>query len=281
MPLPRALAPAVLALCTFVPACSADLPDEPARNPPPPGGAAVIVVPGEAPEPVAAAPVAALPAGGIAAVSAEGVVDVDVTVGAPAPARIACSAKQIPKIHVEAQGDVLHVWTEPGFRHRRGPCTVFVGVASLRALDVSGPGSAHVHGRADGLASVRASGPGSADIEEIAGDAAHIDLSGPGSVTVQRLRARSIAIDSSGPGAVHVAGTGERVKIDSSGPGSIEARELAALDVEVNASGPGSIAATASRRARVNASGPGSVVIAGQPADRRAHRNGLGSVAFE
>jgi hypothetical protein len=255
---------ALAALTSILAACGSELRDEPARAP----SLSEASSQGEADGP---------------AVSAEGAVDVDVSVGADAAARIECDPELLPKVHVEQRGKVTRVYNDPGFSGRgdHGPCTVYLGLASLRRVEASGSGDVRVHGLAPELAAADASGSGDVTIDDMGAPALSLAASGSGNVTVSHAAPSELSVDAAGSGNVRVKGTAERARFALSGSGDVDARSLRAVSAEISVSGSGNVAVHASKKVVVSAVGSGDVKIAGQPAERSVSQVGSGSIDFE
>jgi hypothetical protein len=215
-------------------------------------------------------------------IASEGMIDVEVTVGAAPSVSISCDPELLPHIHVESRGDLLRIWTDSdGDSDHEGRCVALVGSPHLLSFEASGSGDGRILGRAEEMDRVVTSGSGDVVIDELAAPAVRLETSGSGSVTARGLHARTLAIETNGSGDVHVAGTSERVQIESSGSGDVDACGLGAQAVEASTSGSGDIEIQASQRAEVTTSGSGDVVVRGRPAQRLANRDGSGSISFE
>lgn len=235
-------------------------------------------------------PVAYAPAGSAAApnvgtttrISSEGMVDVEVTVGAPASVSLSCAPEVAAHVHIESQGDLLRIWTDPNlFGLHSGRCVALIGSPRLLAFDVTGSGDGHIHGPAGELTQAATSGSGDVVIDDLPAPAVRLASSGSGTITARGLHAQTLTITTDGSGDVHVAGTSDHVQITSSGSGDIDARSLAAADVQARTSGSGDVNIQASQRADVDTSGSGDIVVRGKPAQRSGNRDGSGSITFE
>ncbi len=215
---------------------------------------------------------AAVDVGATTRIASEGMVDIEVTVGAAPSVSISCAAAVLPHIHVESRGDLLRIWTDSDLDvPDSGRCVARVGSPHLLSLEVSGSGDGRILGHAEEVERVVTSGSGDVEIDELAAPAVHLETSGSGDVTARGLHARTLSIETIGSGDVHVAGTSARVQITSSGSG----------DVDAHTSGSGSIEIEASQRAEVNTSGSGDIVVRGRPAQRLGNSDGSGSIRFE
>ena len=220
--------------------------------------------------------------GGTTRIASEGMVDVEVTVGAAPSVSISCDPALLPHIHVETRGDLLRIWTDSDLEtHFSGRCVALVGSPHLLSFETSGSGDGRILGRAEEMDRVVTSGSGDVEIDELAAPTVRLESSGSGSVIARGLRARTLAIETNGSGDVRVAGTSARVQIDSSGSGDVDARGRGAGAVGATTSGSGDIEIEASQRAEVNASGSGDVVVRGRPAQRIANSDGSGSISFK
>jgi hypothetical protein len=229
-----------------------------------------------------AAAVAVEEAGAVDSVAAEGAVDVEITAGSEAQGRIECDAERMPQIHVETRGRTIHVWTDSPFDDPEdGTCLVRLGVAPLRALEVSGSGDVRVVGRADGLAEVQATGSGDLKIEELQAGAVHVAASGSGDIDLQKVSAGTLALEVSGSGGLRVGGTSERTKLLSSGSGDVRAGDLRGGEVAVLSSGSGDVWNTTSQKVSVDANGSGDVLVGGRPESRSVTKNGSGDIVFQ
>lgn len=220
--------------------------------------------------------------GAITAVSAEGAIDVDVTVGTATAIKISCASELTPYIHLEVRDATLHIRTDQEFQgEKTARCVVSVGVEALQTLASSGTGDARVHGRADGLGSVITSGTGDVDIEDLSAKSASLVASGTGDVNVHKLSAPKLTVAATGTGTIRATGASDRVDISCTGSGDVDASSVGGKEVSVQATGSGEVRARASRRASVLTTGSGDVVIAGQPPERTAMHTGSGDVQFE
>jgi hypothetical protein len=236
------------------------------------------------------AAVAYAPAGGAAApnvgattrIASEGMVDIEVTVGAPASVSLSCAPDLAAHVHIESQGDLLRIWTDPNlFGVHTGRCVALIGSPRLVALDLSGSGDGHIHGPAGEIERVVTSGSGDVVIDELGAPTLALSSTGSGNVTARGVHAQTLTITADGSGDVHVAGASDHVQITCSGSGNVDARALGAADVEARASGSGDVEVQASQRANVDASGSGDIVVRGKPAQRSGNREGSGSITFE
>ena len=215
-------------------------------------------------------------------IASEGMVDVEVTVGAAPSVSISCDPALLPHIHVETRGDLLRIWTDSDIEsNHAGRCVALVGSPHLLSFEASGSGDGRILGRAEEMGHVVTSGSGDVEIDELAAPTVRLETSGSGNVTARGLHARTLAIETNGSGDVHVAGTSERVQIECSGSGDVDARGLGAQAANASTSGSGDIEIQASQLAEVNTSGSGDVVVHGHPAQRLANRDGSGSISFE
>jgi putative autotransporter adhesin-like protein len=217
-------------------------------------------------------------------IASEGMVDVEVTVGAPASVSLSCSPEVAPHVHIESQGDLLRIWNDPhllqvGVHISR--CVAIIGSPRLLSFETSGSGDGHIHGPAAELAQAATSGSGDLVIDELSAPAVRLASSGSGDITVRGLRAQTLEITTDGSGNAHVTGTSDRVQLTSSGSGNIDARALAAADVQAHTSGSGDVEVQASQRADVDTSGSGDITVRGRPAQRSGNREGSGSITFE
>jgi hypothetical protein len=234
---------------------------------------------------VAYAPVGAAAAPNVGAttrISAEGMVDVEVTVGAPASVSLSCPPELAPHVHIESQGDLLRVWNDPNLISLHSTrCVALIGSPRLLSFETSGSGDGHIHGPATELAQATTTGSGDLVIDELSAPTPHLVSSGSGDVTARGVHAQTLDINASGSGDIHVAGAGDHVHITSSGSGDIDARALSAADVEARTSGSGDVNLQASQRASVDTSGSGDIVVRGRPAERSGNHEGSGSITFE
>jgi hypothetical protein len=234
--------------------------------------------------------VAYAPAGGAAApnvaaitrIASEGMVDVEVTVGAPPSVSLSCAPELTPHVHIEAQGDLLRIWTDPNLASlHTGRCVALIGSPRLLSFEASGSGDGHIHGPAGELAQATTSGSGDVVIDELAAPTARLASTGSGDITARGLHAQTLEITTTGSGDLHVAGTSDRMQVTSSGSGDIDARALAAADVEAHTSGSGDLEVQASQRASVDTTGSGDIVVRGNPAQRSGTHEGSGEIRFE
>ena len=215
-------------------------------------------------------------------IASEGMVDVEVTVGAAPSVSISCAPELLPHIHVESRGDLLRIWTDSDLHVLHiGRCVALVGSPHLLSFETSGSGDGRIHGHANEVERVVTSGSGDVEIDELAAPTVRLETNGSGNVTARSLHAQTLAIATTGSGDVRVTGTSERVQITSDGSGDIDAHDLSAAAVDARTSGSGDIAIAASQRAEVNTSGSGDVVVRGRPAQRIANSDGSGSISFE
>jgi hypothetical protein len=238
----------------------------------------------EACAPTGSVPTATVSDGTTTRIASEGMVDVEVTVGAAPSVNISCAPELLPHIHVESRGDLLRIWTDSDFDidvPSEEHCVVLVGSPRLLSYEASGTGDGRIHSRAEEMERVTMSGSGDVEIDELAAPAVRIETSGSGDVIARGLHAQTLAIKTNGSGDVRVDGTSERVQIACSGSGDVDARGLGAQAIEASTSGSGDIEIAASQRAEVNTSGSGDVVVRGRPAQRSANSNGSGSISFK
>ncbi len=266
---PRRALGSLVALGLLLPACSTAL------------------SPDHSPRPIAVAcapngPAAAPSVGETTRIASEGMIDVEVTVGAASSVSISCAPELLPHIHVESRGDLLRIWTDPHLETEdTGRCVALVGSPRLLSFEATGSGDGRIHGHAEEVERVVTTGSGDVEIDELAAPSPRLEASGSGNVTAHGLHAQTLAITTTGSGDVRVAGTSERVQITSDGSGDVDAHDLRAAAVDARTSGSGDIAIAASQRAEVNTSGSGDVVVRGRPAQRIANSDGSGSISFE
>ncbi|MEP7119355.1 MAG: head GIN domain-containing protein [Byssovorax sp.] len=245
----------------------------------------VITLDTSSPPVVTYAPAGGAPAPNVAAITriaSEGMVDVEVTVGAPPSVRLSCAAELAPHVHIEGQGDLLRIWTDPNLVGlHSGRCVALIGSPRLLSFEVSGSGDAHIHGPAAELSQAATSGSGDILIDELPAPTVRLASSGSGDINAHGLRAQTLEITANGSGDVHVLGASDRLQITCTGSGDIDARGLGAADVEAHSSGSGDVSVQASQRASVDTSGSGDIVVRGNPAQRSGNHEGSGSVTFE
>ncbi len=215
-------------------------------------------------------------------ISSDGMVDVEVTVGAPASVSLSCPPELSPHVHIESHGELLRIWTDPNLVSlHTTACVALIGSPRLLSFTASGSGDGHIHGPAGELTQATTSGSGDLVIDDLGASTPHLVSSGSGDITVRGAHAETLEIVAHGSGDIHVAGTSEHVHITCSGSGDIDARALSASDAEARSSGSGDVSILASQRASVNTSGSGDIVVAGKPAERSGNREGSGSITFE
>ncbi len=105
--------------------------------------------------------VAAANVGATTRIASEGMIDVEVTVGAAPSVSISCDPELLPHIHVESRGDLLRIWTDSDLDgDHEGRCVALVGSPHLLSFQASGSGDGRILGRAEEMDRVVASGSG-------------------------------------------------------------------------------------------------------------------------
>jgi hypothetical protein len=208
------------------------------------------------------------------------------------------------KIETDVDGNKLTIgredkwhWNDWGSRdeHR---VTVYVTVATIEALSVSGSGDVVGSGKfSTGDLELKVSGSGSLDIEADAkgevtadvsgsgdlnmkGSCQNFDsgVSGSGKVNVSATITGKADVSVSGSGRVMASGKAQQIKATISGSGKVLASELEVSKCEVRISGSGDVEINVKDALDANISGSGSVTYKGNPSQVNSHSSGSGHV---
>jgi hypothetical protein len=175
--------------------------------------------------------------------------------------------------------------------------TVYITVASIEALSVSGSGDMIVQTRVTTNAlKLNVSGSGSLKVEADATDVdANVsgsgdmelrgkyksftsDISGSGEIEMNATIAGVADFDISGSGEVHATGTAQSVKAKITGSGKVAAANLETETCNVRISGSGSVQINVKTELDARITGSGSVSYKGNPSRVNADATGSGKV---
>lgn len=200
------------------------------------------------------------------AIRVDAPVEVIVTTGAGASARVEGDQKLLDRLKVNVSGRMLSVTMERAKPGEKGG-----GRATLRLST----GELH---------RVVLTGGGSISISRMKGLKGDIVLGGNGDVEVAVVDLDQLNLALAGGGRATLTGRAGVANIRVNGPGAVAAEGLRARQAVVANDGPGSIAVTAEVAAKVTASGSGDISVTGKAActvdNRGTGRIACGNEAF-
>lgn len=177
-------------------------------------------------------------------------VTVEVVTRAPVSAVATGPQDALDRLSVEARDGKL-VIGERRFagdekrRGPRGPVTVRVNAANLRAATLSGAGSLQ--------------------IDRLKGQRAMIGLRGPGRLTVGQIGADRLQVAMIGNGSMTLGGAAKTAQMTLSGAGAVDAGALAVDELISDSEGAGDHILRAVKSAAITARGIGKTVVLGKP----------------
>ncbi|HKY82866.1 MAG TPA: DUF2807 domain-containing protein [Sphingobium sp.] len=194
------------------------------------------------------------------AIRVDASVEVIVTTGAGASARVEGDQALIDRLKVDVSGRLLVVTME-----RARPGEKAGGRAVLRLSTGT-------------LGRVVLTGGGSVSVSRMKGQRGDIVLGGNGDVSVAAVDVDQLNLGVAGAGRATLAGRVGVATVRVNGPGAVAAEGLRARQAAVANDGPGNVALTAEVTAKVTASGSGDVTIVGKAACQVENR-GTGRIS--
>lgn len=182
------------------------------------------------------------------AIRVDAPVEVIITTGAGASAKVDGDQSLIERLHIDVSGRLLTIRMDrarPGEKSG-GRATVRLSTGMLERLVLTGGGSISVS-RMKGLRG-------------------EIVLGGNGDVSVATVDVDQLSLGVAGAGRATLAGRAAVAAVRVNGPGAVAAEGLRARQATVSNDGPGNVALTADVTAKISASGSGDVTIAGKAA---------------
>ncbi len=178
-------------------------------------------------------------------------VDVEVVTRAPVSAVATGSADALDRLTLETRDGRLVIGqkTYAGDENRRtprGPVTIRINAANLRAATLAGAGSLK--------------------IDRLKGARVTIGLRGPGRVSVDAIEADRLSVAMIGNGTMTLAGKAKQGQMTLSGAGVVDAGKLAIDDLVSDSEGAGDHILNAVKTAAVTMRGVGKTVVLGRPA---------------
>lgn len=221
--------------------------------------------------------------------------------GSPQKVEIEGSGEVLEKIKTKVEGGKLSIGPEEKWTNwnwgKDEKVTVYITVASVEALSVSGSGELIAQTKITGSdINLDVSGSGSLTAEIEAGDV-DTDVSGSGDINLKG-KFKSLKADVSGSGRVSVSGTiNGKADFEISGSGKVEASGSAdSMSAEISGSGKvlganfvtntckidiagsGDVEITVNKDLDADISGSGTVLYKGNPAHVNGNASGSGSV---
>lgn len=188
-----------------------------------------------------------------------GSMDVELSQGTAPSVRVETDANLQEYIETDIDGSTLRIHSRDGVNlHERSGLKVYVSVANLHAVEVTGSGNITSAGR---ISSNRF------DLSVTGSGNAHLDLDMP-----------EVNVEVTGSGTVSLSGATRRFTSETHGSGSIEAFGLLAEETKVDVSGSGDAQVFASKKLEVEVSGSGDVSYKGTASDVHQEVHGSGSV---
>lgn len=221
--------------------------------------------------------------------------------GSPQKVELEGPRDVLKEIETEVSGGRLSIgkeWKFMDWGWDNDKVTVYVTVASLEGISVSGSGDAVAEGKwtaGDMRLNVSGSGSltldvtatgnleadvsGSGDID-LKGSCSNFDsdVSGSGKVNVSLAIRERADFGVSGSGKISASGTAQEVKTSISGSGKVLASNLETERCEIRISGSGDVEINVKTDLDANISGSGSVSYRGNPNHVNSHASGSGSI---
>ena len=175
---------------------------------------------------------------------------VEVVTRAPVSAVATGPQDALDRLSVEARDGKL-VISERQFagdekrRGPRGPVTVRVNAANLRAATLSGAGSLQ--------------------IDRLKGQRAMVGLRGPGRLIVGQISADRLQVATIGNGTMTLAGAAKNAQMTLSGAGAVDAGALSVDELISDSEGAGDHILRAVKSAAITSRGIGKTVVLGRP----------------
>ena len=200
------------------------------------------------------------------AIRVDAPVEVIVTTGAGASAKVDGDQSLIERLHIDVSGRLLTIRmdrAQPGEKSG-GRATLRLSTGTLERLVLTGGGSISVS-RMKGLRG-------------------EIVLGGNGDVNVAAVDLDQLSLGVAGAGRATLAGRAAVATVRVNGPGAVAAEELRVRQATISNDGPGNVALTAEVTAKISASGSGDVTVTGKAAcqveNRGTGRISCGSEAY-
>ena len=194
------------------------------------------------------------------AIRVDAPVEVIITTGAGASAKVDGDQSLIERLHIDVSGRLLTIRmdrAQPGEKSG-GRATVRLSTGTLERLVLTGGGSISVS-RMKGLRG-------------------EIVLGGNGDVSVAAVDLDQLSLGLAGAGRATLAGRAAIATVRVNGPGAVAADGLRTRQATVSNDGPGNVALTADVTAKISASGSGDVTIVGKAACQVENR-GTGRIS--
>lgn len=177
-------------------------------------------------------------------------VTVEVVTRAPVGAVATGPQDALDRLSVEARDGKLLIGErqfagDEKRRGPRGPVTVRVNAANLRAATLSGAGSLQ--------------------IDRLKGQRAMVGLRGPGRLTVGQIGADRLQVAMIGNGTMTLGGAAKTAQMTLSGAGAVDAGALAVDELISDSEGAGDHILRAVKSAAITARGIGKTVVLGKP----------------
>ncbi|KQZ77076.1 hypothetical protein ASE06_03745 [Sphingopyxis sp. Root214] len=177
-------------------------------------------------------------------------VTVEVVTRAPVSAVATGPQDALDRLSVEARDGKL-VISERQFagdekrRGPRGPVTVRINAANLRAATLSGAGSLQ--------------------IDKLKGQRAMVGLRGPGRLTVGQISTDRLQVAMIGTGTMTLGGAAKNAQMTLSGAGAVDAGALSVDELISDSEGAGDHVLRAVKSAAITSRGIGKTVVLGKP----------------
>jgi hypothetical protein len=199
--------------------------------------------------------------GSFSAISASGIVPVEVKNGPVTEVRVEADDNLIKYIYTEVEGDVLKIRTKNFSNFRNCTYKVYVTTPVLNSLSSSGAGSITSMGVLK-------------DEKEIT-----LSSSGAGNITVD-VDVPAVDATASGAGNMTLTGRTKNLVADLSGASSINSFDLLSENANVEVSGAGNVKVHASVKLKASVSGAGDIIYRGA-AVVESSVSGVGKVTKE
>lgn len=216
-------------------------------------------------------------------VDLDGVINLKIKQGPVASLTLYGEADALKKVTVEQSGDTLHIGTVKqrtiNFGNRQ-ELRAELTLPNLRQLTSGGVGATDIKGFSGDSVRVALEGAGTVNLNAQYRNV-NVRLGGVGSMTVNAGNSDNVDLDLHGAGHIEMSGQTRQLHVNLGGVGGLDAQQLKADAVDVHMTGLGSASVYAKSSASMKLSGLGSATVYGNPANRKASTQGMGSISWQ
>lgn len=221
--------------------------------------------------------------------------------GTPQKVEIEGTSEMLEKVKTKVEDGRLVIGPESSWRNWNwssdDKVTVYVTVANIEGLDVSGSGELIAQTKITGSnmnLDVSGSGSLTAEIEaqdvdaDVSGSgemslkgkfkSINVDVSGSGKIAVNGTIAGKADFEISGSGKIEASGSADSMKADITGSGKVLGANLVTNSARIDIAGSGDVEITVNKDLDADISGSGTVLYKGNPARVNSDASGSGSV---